>query len=376
MDFALSAEQEELRSYARTVLKQRLPPAVARSMMQHATAHDPEAYGELAALGWTGVAIPEGLGGQGATYVELAVLLEEMGRTLMPGPFFATVGLAAPVLSADAGSEVARDLLHGIAAGSVLATVAWTGESGVPGLGGVAASAMGHGDQFCLDGVAGYVPDAHVADRIIVAATEPDGGARITLFVVDPASPGVEVTQVECLDRTRRLCTVAFSGTVVSERDVVGAYGEGRSLLDYGLNVASVLIAAESVGGANAVLDESVDYARVRTQFGRAIGTFQAVKHRLADVLVTVELGRTAEYYGAWAATAGPAELPMAAAIAKAYCTAAYTAAAEIAIQTHGGIGFTWEHDLHLYLRRAKTNELLLGQPAYHYEQLAALLAG
>ncbi len=375
MDFGLNEDQETLAKYARDFLTNECPTTFVRSMLDHETALDAAFYKHMAGLGWMGIAIPETYGGGGMTYVDLAVLLEEMGRALVPGPFFASVCLAAPTIL-EAGSEQQKqELLPPIASGERNATVAYTEASARVDESGIELQAKPDGDGFILDGTKRFALDAHVADTIIVAART---GSGVTLFVVDPKAEGVAVTQLKAMDMTRRLCDVTLSGLKVSKDAVLGEVDGGWPALERAIQRAIGLLAAECVGGANQVLDMSVAYARERIQFGRPIGSFQAVKHKCADMLVDVELGRSAMYYAAWAATPGAdgadAELPLASSIAKAFCGEAYTRVATNGIHVHGGIGFTWEHDMHLYFKRAKANEVLLGDPSYHRDRVARLV--
>ena len=361
MDFGLNDDQEMLQRYAREFLEKECPSTFVRAQMDSVTAHDASFYKKMAGLGWTAIAIPEDAGGQGMSYVDLAVLVEEMGRAVVPGPFFATVCLAAPVL-ADTGRT---DLLSGIASGERLATLAYTEESGRVDERGIQLQA--DGDR--LTGAKHYVPDAHVAHTLIVAARSDEG---VSLYAVAADAPGVSIEQVPTMDMTRRWCTVTLDG---AQGELLGEAGRGWPILERTLQKSAALLSSECVGGANKVLDMSVDYAKVRMQFGRPIGSFQAVKHRCADMLVDVEMARSAMYYAAWAASEEDTELPLAASIAKAWCGEAYTRVAANGIQVHGGIGFTWEHDMHLYFKRAKVNELLLGDTAHHRELVARLIA-
>jgi alkylation response protein AidB-like acyl-CoA dehydrogenase len=377
MDFGLNEDQETLAKYARDFLENECPTTFVRTMLDHETAMDEGLYKHMAELGWMGIAIPEEYGGQGMTYVDLGVLLEEMGRALVPGPFFASVCLAAPTIL-EAGSDAQKQaLLPGIASGEKNATVAYTEANARVDASGIELSATKDGDGYTLGGLKRFVLDAHVADTIIVAARTSDAGdptEGVTLFVVDAKSPGVSVKQLKAMDMTRRLCDVTFDGVKVGADAVLGDVDRGWPRLERAIQRATGMLAAECVGGAQKVLDLSVAYARERIQFGRPIGSFQAVKHKCADMLVDVELGRSAMYYAAWAATDEDQELALAASIAKAFCGEAYTRVASNGIHVHGGIGFTWEHDMHLYFKRAKVNEELLGDPSYHRDQVAKLV--
>jgi len=368
MDFGLNEDQETLAKYARDFLTNECPTTFVRKMMEDETAFDRDFYRKMAELGWMGIAIPEEFGGQGMTYVDLAVLLEEMGRSLVPGPFFASVCLAAPVIiETGSGAEI----LRGIASGERNASVAITEDGGRIDASGIELKA----DGTSLSGTKRFVLDAHVADTLIVAARtneSDDPTEGVTLFAVDAKASGVSVSQLKAMDTTRRLCDVTFDG---AQGEVLGEVGRGWRPLERGLQKATGLLCAECVGGAAQVLDMSVAYARERVQFGRPIGSFQAVKHKCADMLVDVEMSRSATYFAAWAASEDDPELPLAASIAKAFCGDAFTRVASNGIHVHGGIGFTWEHDMHLYFKRAKTNEVFLGDPTYHRDLVARMVA-
>jgi alkylation response protein AidB-like acyl-CoA dehydrogenase len=377
VDFGLNEDQEALARYAREFLTNECPTSFVRKMMESETAHDPAFYRKMAELGWMGIAIPEEFGGQGMTYVDLAVLLEEMGRVVLPGPFFATVCLASPVIAEAGGDERRRALLPPIASGERTATLAYTEPNARVDASGIELVARSDNGRYTLTGTKSFVLDAHVADTIVVAARtseEDDPTEGITLFALDAGANGVSVTQLRSMDATRRLCEVRLDGVSASPAEVLGEVGHGWRPLERGLQIAAALLSAECVGGAHQVMDMSVAYARDRIQFGRPIGSFQAVKHRCADMLVDVEMARSAMYYAAWAASDEPSELPLAAAMAKAYCSEAYLRVAQSGIHVHGGIGFTWEHDMHLYFKRAKANEVLLGDPAYHRDLVARLV--
>ncbi|MEV7038488.1 acyl-CoA dehydrogenase family protein [Amycolatopsis sp. NPDC051061] len=344
---AFTEEQEELRALVRRFLTDR---AAVRTWMESEEGHDPVLWRRMAdELGLHGVAVPEEYGGSGGGPVELGIVLEELGRVLLPSPFFATVALAGQALTA-AGDDAAKSRwLPGIADGSLTATLAVAEESGRPD--DIATTAT----NGTLSGTKMFVVDGHTADLLLVVA-------RTGLFAVEGSAPGVSRTRLETLDPTRRLARIDFADAP--------AVRIGDSPPHKALDLAVVALAAEQVGGAQACLDMAVGYAKVRVQFGRPIGTFQAIKHKCADVLLAVEAARSAAYH---AASAGD-ELPVAARVAGAYCSAAYTHAAKENIQIHGGIGYTWEHDAHLHLRRAKSSEQLFGAPAAHRARLADLV--
>jgi alkylation response protein AidB-like acyl-CoA dehydrogenase len=308
--------------------------------------------------------IPEEYGGQGFGYVELTVVLEEMGRALLCAPYFSSVVLAANALIHSGDESAKSELLPRIASGTI-ATLALTEPNGRWDEEGVTAQATAAGDGWTLDGTKMYVLDGHTAEIIVVAARTPAG---VSLFHVAGDAAGLTRTPLSTMDQTRKQAKLELSGTPAT---LVGEDGGGWQVLDRVLDLAAVALAAEQVGGAQMCLDMAVEYAKVRVQFGRPIGSFQAIKHKCADMLLEVESAKSAAYYAAWCAAELNDELPSTASLAKAYCSEAYFHAAAENIQIHGGIGFTWEHPAHLYFKRAKTSELLLGDPTYHRELLA-----
>jgi alkylation response protein AidB-like acyl-CoA dehydrogenase len=366
MDFAFSEDQEELRRQLRRFFEERSPEAEVRRLMGTAEGYDPATWALMAdQLGLQALAVPERHGGAGFGYVELVVVFEEMGRALLPSPFFASVALSANLLLASGDEEAMATYLPGIAAGSTIATVALAEASGRWDEGGVQLAASSVGDGWILSGEKRYVLDGHVADLILVPARTPTG---VSIFAVTRGAAGLSTALVPTIDQTRKQAVVRFDATPAR---LIGAAGDGWPAMSAMLDRAAVALAAEQVGGAQRVLEMAVDYAKVRVQFGRPIGSFQAIKHKCADMLVEVESARSAAYYAAWAAAESLDELPAVASLAKSYCSEAYFHAAAENIQIHGGIGFTWEHPAHLYFKRAKTSELLFGDPAYHRELLA-----
>jgi alkylation response protein AidB-like acyl-CoA dehydrogenase len=374
MDFAFSEEQEMLRASARDLLARECPPAYVRRMMEAEHAWDESLWRKLADLGWTGLGIPEAYGGVG-TFLDLVVVLEEAGRALLPGPFFSTMGLAVPALL-EAGSEAQkREVLSAIAEGRVRATVAVTEPAGRWDADGVALAAQRTGDGWTLDGVKLFVPDAGVADHAVVAARTRSGGEDgVSLFLVSGRPAGMTVTPLRTLDMTRRWYEVRFESVQVPAAAVMGSADRGWAPLRRALDWGAAGLCAEMVGGAQHVLDTSVEYAKTRQQFGKPIGIYQAVSHKLADMLLETESARSATYYAAWAVDADAPDRSLAASMAKAYTSDAYRRAAGNGIQVHGGIGFTWEHDMHLYFRRAKASEVTLGDATYHRELVAQAL--
>jgi alkylation response protein AidB-like acyl-CoA dehydrogenase len=316
-------------------------------------------------MGLQGLHIPEEFGGSGYGYVELGIVLEEMGRSLLCAPFFSTVVLAANTLlhSGDDAAKAAH--LPGIASGETIATLAYTEPSGKWDESGITMEATANGDGWSLTGTKMFVLDGHTADLLIVAARTSKG---VSLFTVAGDAAGLTRTALSTMDQTRKQAKLEFAGTPAT---LLGTEGAGWDTISTVLDLAAVGLAAEQVGGAQKVLDMAVQYAKDRVQFGRPIGSFQAIKHKCADMLLEVESAKSAAYYGLWCASEMNDELPSVASLAKAYCSEAYFHATAENIQIHGGIGFTWEHPAHLYFKRAKSSELLFGDPTYHRELLA-----
>ena len=366
MNFAFSDEQEELRTAVRRFLAEKSPETEVRRLMDTEDGYDPAVWSQMAdQLGLQSLTIPEEFGGSGFTYVELLVVLEEMGAALLCAPFFSSVVLAANALLTSGDDEAKKSYLPGIASGETIATLAITEDNGKWDFGGIELAATKKGDGWVLDGHKMFVIDGHVANLIIVAART---AAGVTLFAVQGDAPGLTRTSLPTMDQTRKQARLEFSGTPAT---LIGTEGGAEAGLSKTLDLAAVALAAEQVGGAQHVLDASVEYAKTRIQFGRPIGSFQAIKHKCADMLLEVESAKSAAYYAAWAAAEDSDELPVVASLAKSYCSEAYFHSAAENIQIHGGIGFTWEHPAHLYFKRAKSSELLLGDPSYHRELLA-----
>jgi alkylation response protein AidB-like acyl-CoA dehydrogenase len=369
MNFAFSEEQEELRRMVRRFLEAKSDEAAVRRQMDTTEGYDTAVWRQMAdELGLQSLIVPEEFGGQGFGYVELIVVLEEMGRALLCAPFFSTVALATNVL-VHAGDDAAKHaLLPGIASGETIVALAFTEDSGRWDEAGITTPATNQGDGWVLDGTKMFVIDGHVADVLLVAARTDAG---VSLFRVDVDADGITRTALATMDQTRKQARVEFAKTPAT---LVGTDGDGWAVLDRVLDLAAVALAAEQVGGAQKVLEMAVAYAKERVQFGRPIGSFQAIKHKCADMLLEVESARSAAYYAGWCAAELNDELPQLACLAKAYCSEAYFHATAENIQIHGGIRFTWEHPAHLYFKRAKSSELLFGDPTYHRELLAQRL--
>jgi alkylation response protein AidB-like acyl-CoA dehydrogenase len=377
VNFAFSEEQEELRRSVRRFLEDKSASAEVRRLMETTDGYDPKIWSQMAnELGLQSLHIPEAYGGQGFSFVELVVVLEEMGRALLCAPYFSSVCLAADAILNAGTEEQKQALLPGIAAGETIATLAFTEPSGKWDANGITMEAMPSADGadgsggYTLSGTKMFVLDGHVANLIVVAARAAGTGGTegISFFTVAGDAEGLTRTALPTMDQTRKQAKLEFSEV---KAKLLGEEGAGWAALSKTLDQAAVCLAAEQVGGAQKCLDMSVDYAKNRIQFGRPIGSFQAIKHKCADMLLEVESSKSAAYYAGWAAAEDNDELPVVASLAKSYCSEAYFHAAAENIQIHGGIGFTWEHDAHLYFKRAKSSEILFGDPTYHRELLA-----
>lgn len=360
MSYAPGEDAEGLRLVVRDFLAKTSGEDDVRRIMSSHSGFDDTVWKRAAAMGLQGLVVPECHGGAGATPVELGVVFEEMGARLFTGPFFATVALAAPVLQAlDSGSH-----LQAIAAGDLVATLAWSGSRSSSST--LRATAGSDGQTWSIAGTADTVVDGALADVLLVAAR---AGTGLAVFVVDGDAPGLTRTPLEALDGTRRLAEVRFADTPAQL-----LASDAAPALDHAGDLAVLYLAAEQLGGAQRVLDTATEYARTRVQFGRAIGSFQAIKHKLADMLCEVESVRSVVYHGLWTATHEPAGLPVSAALARSVAADAYQRLAAENIQVHGGVGFTWEHSAHLYLKRAKSSQLLLDTPTNSRARLAGLI--
>jgi alkylation response protein AidB-like acyl-CoA dehydrogenase len=375
MDFGFSEEQEMLRQSAREFLEGECPMTYVRQMMDDQRGYSEEQWKKMAELGWTGLIVAEEYGGAGLDMVDLVVVLEEMGRVVMPGPFFASVVLGGIALDLGGSAEQKKRHLPDLAAGKTKATLAQVEESGRWDAEGIQLAAEASGGGFSLTGTKLFVHDAHNADILIVPVrTGGSGTDGITLLIVDAKGRGVSTRVLKTMDQTRKLCEVQFDGATVGADGVLGEVGHGWPLLDRIIDRGKVALCAEMCGGAQKVLEMSVDYAKVREQFGRPIGSFQAIQHKCANMMVQVESAKSATYYAAWAVANDVAEAHLAACMAKAYCSDAYRYTSAEGIQIHGGIGFTWEHDMHLYFKRAKGSEVTFGDATWNRELVAQVV--
>jgi alkylation response protein AidB-like acyl-CoA dehydrogenase len=365
MMFGTSEEQQELRDSVKRFVADRAPLARVRELMD-AGEIDREVWLQAGAqLGLQGIAVPEEYGGSGFSFAEQAIVLEELGAGLYGGPYLASAVLAATALLASPDESARQELLPGIASGETIAALAFTEDDGSWDPAGIRLAAAKSGDGWVLDGHKSFVLDGASASLFLAVAVA-DGG--LSLFAVGAAASGLTATVLPTLDQTRGLARLEFAAVPA---DLIGSAGDGTAILARVLDVAAIALAAEQLGGAQRALDITVDYTRTRHQFGRPIGSFQALKHRMADLLMEVESLRSAVAYAAAAVADDSDEVPALASLLKAYASETYFHVAAEMIQMHGGIGFTWEHDAHLFFKRAKSSELFLGDGAYHRERLA-----
>ncbi len=374
MRFAFTEDQEALRESARVFLGDHSSSERVRAAMESDLGYDPEVWTRIAQeMGWTAITVPEEYGGLGLGYVELVALIEEMGAHLLCSPFFESICLGANALLIAANEDQKAELLPGVASGETIATLALTESNGRWDSSGIATTARRDGTDFVLEGSKNYVPLGHIADLIIIAAREPASTLNdgVGLFAVPAETSGLTRSALPTMDQTRRQAELSLNAVRVPESALLGGDLNAWSAVEKTLHLAAIALAAEQAGGANRCLDMTVQYAKERVQFGRQIGSFQAIKHKCADMLLLVESARSAAYYAGWAASVDDAEVPVLASLAKSYCSDAYFKCAAESIQIHGGVGFTWEYDVHIHFKRAKSSETLLGSPSYHRELVA-----
>lgn len=368
MRFSFSNEQEEFRLVLRRFLAGKSPTTEVRRLMETEQGWDREAWRKMnQEMGLTAVPIPEAYDGQGFGPVETGIVLEEMGRALVCAPYLASV-LAATAIMNGATEEKKRALLPAIASGDKVATFAFTEENGRWDASGIAMTATpAGGGKFRLEGTKSFVLDGHTADLIVVAARKPgsSGDDGLSFFTVAGDAAGLERRALKTLDPTRKLARLTFKSV---EAELIGEEGKATPAFARTMVLGAIYLANEMVGGAERLREDALAYAKMRMQFGRPIASFQSMKHKQADMLVDVELAKSAAYYAAAAAAEEDAELPALASLAKAAASDAYMQTAIHAIQIHGGIGFTFDNDTHLWFKRAKSSEVLLGDASYHRE--------
>jgi alkylation response protein AidB-like acyl-CoA dehydrogenase len=377
MDFGFNQEQELLRATARKFFESECTSEFVRTRMAEPAGVTDAFWARLAEQGWLGLIYPEAYGGAGLGFVDLTVLMEEMGRAVMPGPFFSTVLLGGLTIL-EAGSEAQKkEWLGKIGDGQAKVTLAFTEPNARWDAAAVTVTARESGGKFTLSGTKLFVLDAHLADALVVVARTREGKRPeegLSLFLVPRSAKGVDVKLLPTMDQTRKLCEVTFADVVVGADALVGPKDGAWAPLSRVLDRATVALCAEMCGGAQRVLDMTTEYAKIRVAFGKPIGSYQGVKHKAADMLVEIENAKSLTYYAAWAVDENVPEAPLAASMAKAYVSDAFRKAAGTGIQLHGGIGFTWEHDLHLYFKRAKSSEFSFGDATWHRERVAQLI--
>jgi alkylation response protein AidB-like acyl-CoA dehydrogenase len=383
MEFAFTEEQEMIRDTAASFLAEVSTSEAVRAAMTTEQGYDGGLWNRICTeLYWQAIHIPEDLGGMGLGYVEVVATMEQMGRYLLCSPYFSTVCLAANALLV-AGSDAQKtEWLGRMCEGGLRATVAFNGGVSDWGAESVTATWQRDGDAYVLNGDYRYVVDGHSAELLVVAAREAGsvGEEGISLFLLPADTAGVSRQWLPTMDQARKQASVRLDNVSLAADALMGAAGQGWKPLSQVLDLAAIALAAEQVGGCQQLLDKTVEYTGERVQFNRTIASFQAVKHKAADMMLQTEVARSAIYYAACVAQEALAGGPMAdelceaASIAKSYCSDAYFAVAGDALQLFGGVGFTWEYDVHLYFKRAKSSEHLLGNGAYHRERLAQAL--
>lgn len=367
MSVALTPEQSDLRGAVADLLEKRSPETEVRRLMADEGGYDPALWSELAAMGLLGLVIPETFGGSGAGAAELAVACEQMGRALLCAPYLSTAVLSANLILALGDTAEQNDVLPRIAAGGLITSVAFAEPGSARPAEVPLTVAARNADDWRLTGTKAYVLDAAVAQRFYVHARTEAGTA---MFAVDPTAPGLDISPSSTVDQTRKQGTLTLADTPAR---LIGSAAAGGSALAETLDRAAVALLAEQSGGAMHTMRMAADYARTRFQFGRAIGSFQAVKHMCADMLLEAESAVSAARHVAAAFDADSPDRYADLALAHAYCSEAFVFVAATNIQVHGGIGFTWEHPAHLYLRRARTDAQLFGDPAWHRERYLRL---
>ncbi len=380
MDVRLSDEQTEIARQARRFFEKECPMEYVRAMAEHERGITEDVWKGMAEMGWMAMRLPEAYGGLGMEMMDMAVLMEEMGRAVLPGPFFSTVLLAGEIIMEGGSEEQKERYLSRIAQGELRGTLALLEPVSGADLDYVRMSAEPNGDGFLVYGSKMFVPDLLGADFVILAARIDDGhdpGRAITLFLIDLDRGGVSVSPLPTMDATRKLGVLELDGVRVGLNEMLGEPHLGWIALRAALQCGQVALGAECVGGAERVMEMAADYAKIRVQFDQPIGAYQAVKHRCAKMFQDVESARSLMYWSAWAQdNADAGEALLAASSAKSYCSEVFRDVSASAMQVLGGTGFSWEHDIHFYLRRAKANEVALGDPIYHREQIALILGG
>jgi len=368
MDFGFTPQQEMIRNEAAAFLSQECPMPLVRELMVTQHGHSESLWDKMASMGWVGLMFPEQYDGVGLSFVELSILMEQMGAVLMPGPYFSTVVLAGLTLLESASDSQKERWLTPLASGNLKATLALTEPDGRWTVSRPRVTAERDGKDYLISGTKLFVPDAQIADLIICVAAARGSGKDWMLVAVDRDTEGLTITPLKTMDQTRRLYEVSFERVRIGRDRVL----EGsHSALERVLDRATIALSAQMIGGAQRVLEMCVEFSKTRIQFGRPIGSFQAIQHRCADMLLLVESARSAVYAAACNAAENKGETGLLASIAKAYTNDAYSWIAGEGIQIHGGMGFTFEHDAHLYFKRAKADEFTFGDSNFHLDRVA-----
>lgn len=376
MNFELDEEQVMLKTASRDFLEKECPKKLVRAMMEDKLGYSPDLWKKMADMGWLGLTFPEQYGGTGCTFLELVVLMEECGRALLPGPFIPTLVLAGHPILAAGTDEQKKHFLPAIASGAMILTLAFQEAGGGIEASDVKVTAAPSGDNFIINGTKLFVPDAHVADYLLCAARTSDSANKetgITLFLVDAKTDGIQIEVLKTMTG-EKLCEVVFNNVSVPRKNILGKLNQGWPIMKRVLIEAQVAESAWMIGGARWAMETSVNYARTRIAFERPIGSFQAISHKLANMAVETEGATSIVYYAAWTIMNNHPEITLAASMAKSWCGETYKHAAFDGVQIHGGIGYTWDHDMHLYLKRAKACEVTFGDSDYHREKVAQLL--
>jgi alkylation response protein AidB-like acyl-CoA dehydrogenase len=370
MDFGLTDEQEQLKTGARDFLSNECPTTTVRKVMADESGLAPELYKKIADLGWTGMIVPEEFGGLGLGMLDLAILLEECGYAAMPGPFPFSSGIAASALRLGGSPEQCQRWLPELAAGRLTGTVAIVEEADSLDPADIALAAARDGSGYALSGVKMFVPYAHAADFIVVAARSAPGPEGLGFFVVEAGANGLSCRILKNVDQTRRVCEVKLDGVKVPAQ---AGLEKSAGLLERLIDAGAVIMAADCLGGSERALEMAVEYSKVREQFGRPIGSFQALQHLAAELVAGLEPARSLLWYAAYGQDAGLEDASRAASMAKARLSAVYSRTSDQSVLMHGGIGFTWEHDIHLWFKRARFDDPFYGDPMFHRERVATL---
>jgi len=374
MEFGLTEEQEMLKTMARDFLEKECPKTHVRAMMDDEKGYSPEIWQKMAEVGWLGLVLPEEYGGAEMNFRDLTILCEEMGRALLPSPFISTLFLVGLPILAAGTEEQQQEFLPKIASGEIICTLAALEESGDLWADDIQTKAVLNGDDYLINGTKLFVPDARSADYILCAArtrraTNSEEG--ITLFLVDAKEWGIYMTPLKTMDETRKLCEVSFTDVAVPARNILGELHQGWPILKQAALQATIALCAEMVGGGEMVLDMTVNYAKDRIAFGVPIGSFQAIKHKCADMLTLLEYARSLMEGAAEAIKDDSPDASVIVSMAKSFCGDTYKQVTNEGIQIHGGIGFTWDHDMHLYFKRARSSDTAFGDSNYHRELVA-----